>query len=79
MNTTTVVHVFVEINRHEQKKLEFDHVDVTGTEIKQRAGVSPNDDIALRVGQKLEPIANEQHITLKNGEHFVVVPAGTVS
>lgn len=79
MKTATIVHVFVEIDRHRQEKIEFDHADVTGREIKEKAGVPPLDDLALRQGQKLEPIANDQHITLQEGEHFVVLPPGTVS
>jgi hypothetical protein len=37
------------------------------------------DDLALRNGQKLEQITDDQVVTLKNGEHFVALPPGTIS
>lgn len=74
------IHIFVEVeNNHPPKKLEFDHVDVTGQEIKTRAGVPLDSDLALRRGEKLELITNDQPVTLKNGEHFVSLPPGTIS
>jgi hypothetical protein len=79
MKAATAVHVFIEIDRHKQEKLEFDNAEVTGRQIKEKAGVPLTDDLALRNGQKLELVTNEQIITLKNGEHFVVLPPGTVS
>ena len=75
----TTVHVFIEIDRNRQEKLEFDSTEVTGRQIKEKAGVPVEDDLALRNGQKLELIINEQVITLKNGQHFVALPPGTIS
>lgn len=74
-----VVHVFVEIDRHTQKKIEFDTDQVTGAQIKTKAGVPLEDDLARRNGQKLDLVTNEQTITIKNGEHFVDLPPGTIS
>jgi hypothetical protein len=75
----TLTHIFVQINKDKQEKVEFDHTNVTGLEIKEKAGVPLGDDLALRVGEKLEQIANDQSITIKNGEHFVALPPGTIS
>jgi hypothetical protein len=76
---TTAVHVFVEIERNKQVKLEFENADVTGHQIKEKAGIPLDDDLALRHGQKLELITNDQPVTLTNGEHFVALPPGTIS
>lgn len=73
------IHVFVEINRHEKKKVEFQTDQVTGLQIKAAASVPPENDLARRQGQKLELVTNEQVITIKNGDHFVALPPGTIS
>ena len=36
---TTAVHVFIEIERNKQVKVEFDNPDVTGRQIKEKAGI----------------------------------------
>ena len=74
-----VIHIFVEIDRNTQKKLDFDTDEVTGAQIKTKAGVPLEDDLARRHGQKLDLVTNEQTISIKNGEHFVVFPPGTIS
>ena len=79
MKTATAVHVFIEIDRHKQEKLEFDNPEVTGRQIKEKAGVPLGDDLALRNGQKLEQITDDQVVMLKNGQHFVALPPGTIS
>lgn len=76
---TTSVHVFIEIERNKQVKLEFENPNVTGREIKEKAVIPLDDDLALRRGQKLELITNDQLVTLKNGDHFVALPPGTIS
>ena len=76
---TEVIHVFVEIDRRTNKKLEFHSDQVTGRDIKQQAGVPLDNDLARRQGQKLELVTNEQTITIKDGEHFVSLPPGTIS
>ena len=77
--TATLIHIFIEIDRHKQEKLEFDTTEVTGRQIKEKANVPLDDDLALRHGQKLELITNDQPVTLKDGEHFVALPPGTIS
>jgi hypothetical protein len=73
------VHIFVEISRHEQKKIEFPTDQVTGQQIKTEAGIPLENDLARRQGQRLELVTNEQTITIKNGEHFLSLPPGTIS
>ena len=82
MEATAVktIHVFVEVETSKPPiKLEFDTSDVRGRDIKERAGVPLEDDLARKQGQKLELITNDQPITIVNGEHFVVFPPGTIS
>jgi hypothetical protein len=72
--------VFIEIDRHRKEKLKFDSAEVPGRQIKERAGVPLDNDLALRQGQqKLELVTNDQEITLKNGDHFISLPPGTIS
>ena len=76
---TKTIHVFIEIDRTHQKKLEFDTSEVTGRQVKEKAGVPLDDDLARRQGQKLELVTNDQVITIKDGDHFVALPPGTIS
>lgn len=76
---TKTIHVFIEIDRNHKERLEFDTSDVTGSLIKERAGVPLDNDLALRRGEKLELVTNDQPITIKNGDHFVLLPPGTIS
>ena len=76
---TTTVHVFVELNKNDQKKIEFNTDQVTGLQIKVAAGVPGDYDLARRLGQKLELVTNDQTIQIKDGEHFVALPPGTIS
>ncbi len=79
VNASTTVHILVELNKNDTRKVEFDTDDVTGLQIKQRAGVPTDYDLARRQGQKLELVTNDQTIEIKNGEHFVALPPGTIS
>lgn len=82
MQTTAskTIHVFVEVeNNQPPVKVEFDTTEVTGREIKTRAGVPLDSDLARRQGQKLELVTNDQTITIENGDHFVSLPPGTIS
>ncbi len=76
---TKTIHIFIEIDRHQKKKLEFETDHVTGQQIKTAAGVPLDNDLARRQGQKLELVTNEQTITIENGQHFVSLPPGTIS
>jgi len=82
MQTTLskTIHVFVEVeNNKPPVKLEFDTSEVKGQDIKVRAGVPLENDLARRQGQKLELVTNDQTITIENGDHFVSLPPGTIS
>jgi hypothetical protein len=79
VSASTTVHIFVELNKNDMKKIEFDTDHVTGLQIKQRAGVPVEYDLARRQGQKLELVTNGQTIEIKDGEHFVALPPGTIS
>ena len=76
---TKTVYIFVELSKNDKKKIEFDTDHVTGLQIKERAGVPIDYDLARRHGQKLELITNDQTIEIKDGEQFVVLPPGTIS
>ena len=74
------IKIFVEIDRtRPPQKLEFEKAEVRGAEIKQAAGVPLGDELAIRNGQQLELVTNEQVITIKNGDHFVTLPPGSIS
>ena len=74
------IHVFVEVESNKPPvKVEFDTTEVTGRDIKARAGVPLENDLARRQGQKLELVTNDQTITIENGDHFVSLPPGTIS
>ena len=79
LTASTTIHIFVELNKNDTRKIEFDTDDVSGLQIKQKAGVPTDYDLARRQGQKLELVTNDQTIEIKNGEHFVALPPGTIS
>lgn len=82
MQTTAskTIHVFVEVENNQRPvKVEFDTTEVTGRDIKTRAGVPLENDLARRQGQKLELVTNDQTITIENGDHFIALPPGTIS
>ncbi len=80
MNTDqTTIHIFVEITKTDQRKVEFHQDQVTGRQIKEAAGVPLDNDLALRTDGALELVTNDQTITIKNGQHFVALPGGSIS
>ncbi len=68
------IHIFVG-----KTKVEFETDQVTGLQIKNAAGVSPDSDLARRVHGQLELVTNDQAIEIKEGDHFEVLPQGTIS
>ena len=76
---TTAVHIFVEIDRNHEVKVEFDTNHVTGLQIKQKAGVPPDYELARVEGNRRIVVPDDQVIEIKNGEHFIAVPSGNVS
>lgn len=78
-SAVSTIHVFVEITKQDQRKIEFQDDQVTGKQIKEGAGVPLDSDLARRREGKLDLVTNDDKITIKNGEHFVVLPPGTIS
>lgn len=76
MTTQTAkgVHVFVN-----QTKVEFETDQVTGQDIKQAAGVPLENDLARKEHGELVLVPNDKTITIKNGDHFIDLPPGTIS
>ena len=75
----TTIQIFVEIDRNKQVKVEFFTDDVTGLQIKQKAGVPPDYELARVEGNRRIAVADGELIEIKNGEHFIAVPSGNVS
>ena len=74
------IHIIVEINKKEHKNVEFHQDQVTGRQIKEAAGVALEDDLARRGADgKLIKVGNDETITIHEGEHFVVLPHGSIS
>lgn len=68
------IHIFVG-----KTKVEFDTNHVTGQQIKEKASVPLDYDLARRVHDQLVLVRNDETIEIKNGEHFEALPPGTVS
>lgn len=80
MTTAThTIHIFVEVTKTDKRKLEFEKASVSGREIKEKASVPLDTDLARRVEGQLELVTNDKQVTIKNGDHFVVLPPGTIS
>jgi hypothetical protein len=78
-NGNGVVRIIVEVTKQDHRKLEFDHNQVTGREIKTAAGVPIETDLAARRRGELELVTDDETITIENGDQFVVLPLGTIS
>jgi len=75
-----LIHIFVEVTKTDQREIIFDHTVVTGKEIKEAAKVPLDSDLAIREPGGLdELVTNDEPVTIKDGEHFVDLPAGTIS
>lgn len=73
------IHIFVEFSKTDQRKVEFNTDQVTGAQIKAQAGAPTSSDLGRRVQGKIEFVPDDQLIKIKNGDHFVILPAGTIS
>jgi hypothetical protein len=76
---TITIHVFVEVSKNDQRELTFHSELVTGLQIKDAAKVPADSDLALRQHGELVLVMNDEQVTIKEGEHFVSLPAGTIS
>ncbi len=75
----TSIHIFVEVTKTDKRQVEFQQEKVTGAQIKDAAKVPLDTDLARRVEGKLVLVTNDETITIKNGDQFIVLPAGTIS
>lgn len=73
------IHIIVEVNKTDRREVTFHTDDVTGLQIKEAARVPVDSDLALKRHGKLELIPNEEAVDIHNGEHFYVLPSGTIS
>lgn len=73
------IHVFVEVAKNDQRKVEFHTDKVTGLQIKEAAKVPRDSDLAAKMEGKLVLVTNDETIIIKDGEHFIVLPPGSIS
>jgi hypothetical protein len=75
-----IVNVIVEVNG-KNKHVQFDHSPVTGREIRDAAGAPPSDDLTRLIHGKPSGgnIGPDDVVEIKNGDHFIALPTGTVS
>lgn len=59
--------------------LTFETRNVTGLEIKTRAGLDPNSELYRKTGSHLKLISNDEKVELHEGEQFVDFPPTPVS
>jgi len=73
------IHVFVEVSQTDIRKVEFQTDEVTGLQIKQAAKVPVDDDLAQRVHGQLKQVQDNENVPIKEGDHFVALPHGSIS
>jgi hypothetical protein len=61
------------------KRYRFDHDVVSGREIKRKAGIPDADSLYLRRPSENEPIADNEEVTLRDGDVFFSRPPSNVS
>jgi len=66
--------IVVEVTKDDHRKLTFREDRVTGRQIKEATGVPLDDELETMKEGKQEIINNDERITIKDGEHFVVSP-----
>lgn len=75
-----LITIIVEVNG-KNKELKVDHSPITGAEIRREAGVPSGDDLTRLKGGK--PVGGnigpQDSVEIKNGDHFLAAPSGTVS
>lgn len=76
---TKVIHIFVQIENQKEIKVDFTSETVTVAQIKLAAGVPPDFALAIKREGRPHPLRDDEVIEIKNGEHFIAVPNGTVS
>jgi hypothetical protein len=76
MKNEKEIHVIVEITKTDRREVAFHHDRVEGRQIMEKAGVPLREHESLFVYRdgKFHHVSNDETITIKNGEHFVVIP-----
>ncbi|MEO5825682.1 MAG: multiubiquitin domain-containing protein [Gemmatimonadales bacterium] len=59
------------------RKFETNQDELTGTQIKDLAGVPSDYELFLVHGNESQPVGPTEVVQLKNGVHFRAIPAGT--
>ncbi|MBZ5493695.1 MAG: hypothetical protein LAO76_22480 [Acidobacteriia bacterium] len=73
------IHIFVQIENQKEIEVEFTSETVTVAQIKLAAGVQSDFALAIKREGRPLPLRDDEVIEIKNGEHFIAVPNGTVS
>jgi len=75
-----VVNIVVEVDG-KNKHTQFDSSPVSGRAIRERAGAPLSDDLTRLVHGKPSGgnIGLDELVEIKNGDHFIALPTGTVS
>jgi hypothetical protein len=80
MDTKTItIRIFVDVSKTDRREVVFHTDHVTGLQIKEGAKVPTDSDLAVKKDGKLVLVTNDETITIKEGEHFVDLPTGTIS
>lgn len=75
-----LIHIVVEVDG-KNKPVTFNHSPVTGREIREKAGAPSTDDLTRLVHGKPSGgnIGLDDKVEIRDGDHFVALPTGTVS
>lgn len=75
-----VVNIVVEVDG-KNKHVQFDSSPVSGRAIRERASAPLSDDLTRLVHRKPSGgnIGLDDHVEIKDGDHFIALPTGTVS
>ena len=75
-----IVNIIVEVNG-KNRHVQFEKSFVTGREIRDASGASASDDLTRLVHGKPSGgnIGLDDVVEIKNGDHFIALPTGTVS
>jgi hypothetical protein len=75
-----LIHVIVEVDG-KNKPVTFDRDKVTGRELREAAGAPLTDDLTRLVHGKPSGgnIPLDATVEIKDGDHFIALPTGTVS
>lgn len=75
-----IINIVVEVDGR-NKHLRFETSPVTGRQIREGAGAPPTDDLTRLIHGKPSGgnIGLDDLVEIKDGDHFIALPTGTVS